>query len=90
MAASFEEYLWSSCRYRVGHAQYEWLDLNPCYQALGTTEEERRLNYREFLRTAIPEGEWSLIRQAAQCGQLTGTDRFATQVESILGKKIEH
>jgi putative transposase len=90
MVATPEEYAWSSCRHRVGHVQAEWIDLDPCYLALGTTQEERRLRYGEFLRTAIPEGEWRLIREAVQRGQLTGTDRFVMQVETILGKRIEH
>ena len=55
-----------------------------------TTTQERRLRYSEFLRTAIPEGEWSLIREAVQRGQLTGTNRFVAQVETILGKRIEN
>lgn len=90
IVASPEEYLWSSCRYRLGHAQHEWLDFDPCYLALGKTEEERQLRYSEFLRAAIPEGEWSFIREAVQRGQLTGTDRFVAQVETILGKRIEN
>ena len=90
MSASPEEYLWSSCRHRLGIAHNKWLDLDPCYLALGTTTEERRLRYREFLRTAIPEGKWRLIREAMQRGQLTGTDRFVAQVETILGKRIEN
>ena len=90
MVASPEEYLWSSYRHRLGIAHDKWLDLDPCYLALGTNTEERRLRYSEFLRTAIPEGEWRLIREAVQRGQLTGTDRFVAQVETILGKRIEN
>ena len=90
MVASPEDYLRSSCRHRLDKARCEWLDLDPCYLALGTTEEERRLRYSEFLRTAIPEGEGSLIRESVQRGQLTGTDRFVAQVETILGKMIEN
>jgi putative transposase len=90
IVGSPEEYLWSSCRYRLGHAQCVWLDFDPCYLALGKTDEDRRQRYSEFLRTAIPEGEWSLIREAVQRGQLTGTDRFVAQVETILGKRIEN
>jgi len=39
---------------------------------------------------AIPEWEWHLMRDAVQRGQLTGTDRFVAQVETILGKRIEN
>jgi putative transposase len=89
MVATPEEYPWSSCRYRLGYARCEWLDHDPCYLALGANEAERRERYRVFLRAAIPEGEWRLIREAIQRGQLTGTDRFVEKVEAILGKRIE-
>jgi putative transposase len=80
---------WSSCRYRLGHAQCEWLDHDLCYLALGANEAERRERYSEFLRAAIPDGEWSLIREAVQRGQLTGKDRFVEKVETIPGKRID-
>jgi putative transposase len=38
---------------------------------------------------AIPEGEWSLFREAVQRGQLTALNRFVEKVETILGKRIE-
>ena len=56
---------------------------------LGANDAERREQYPEFLRAAIADGEWSLIRDTVQCGQLTGTDRFVEKVEAILGKRIE-
>ena len=90
MVAAPEDYRWSSCRYRLGHAHCEWLDHDPCYLSLGDNEAQRRQRYSEFLRAAIPEGEWTLIREAVQRGQLTGPDRFVEQVETILGKKIEN
>jgi hypothetical protein len=34
------------------------------------------------VRSAIPEGEWRLIREALQRGQLTGSARFTDQVEA--------
>lgn len=90
MVASPEDYPWSSCRARLGQAPDEWLDRDPCYLALGATELQRREHYREFLRAAIPNGEWNLIRDAVQRGQLTGRQRFIDEVEAILGKRIEH
>jgi putative transposase len=45
--------------------------------------------YRHFLRATIPEGEWNLIRDAVQRGQLTGTGRFVDKVEAVLGRRIE-
>jgi len=64
MVATPKEYPWSSCRYRLGHDECEWLDHDPCYLAMGNNEGERRERYEQFLRAAIPEGEWCVIREA--------------------------
>jgi putative transposase len=65
------------------------LDDDPCYLALGTNEPERIARYAAFLRAAIPDREWCLIRDAVQRGQLTGSGRFVDEVEAIIGKRIE-
>lgn len=85
-----EEYRWSSARHHLGIERCDWLDDDPCYDSLGEDVGLRQERYREFLAGAIPEGEWSLIREAVQRGQLTGRDRFIDQVEGILGRRIEH
>jgi putative transposase len=89
MVAAPEAYTWSSCRHHLGIVRCDWLDTNPCYRALGRDEAERQSRYWKFLRTAIPEGEWALIREAVQRGQLTGTQRFADEVEAIVGRRVE-
>jgi putative transposase len=84
-------YPWSSYRRHVGADDtLDWLDIDPCYEALGSTASERAARYREFVRGAIPQGEWTLIREAVQRGQLTGGQRFADQVEAILSRRIEN
>jgi putative transposase len=57
---------------------------------LGSTAEARATAYRAFVRSAIPEGEWRLIREALQRGQLTGSARFTDQVEAMVRRRIEH
>lgn len=37
----------------------------------------------------VPEKELSLIRQALQRGQLTGSERFIDETEKILGRRVE-
>jgi putative transposase len=37
-----------------------------------------------------PAGEWELIREALQRGQLTGTERFCDEIEVIIGQRIEN
>lgn len=89
MVAAPEAYVWSSCRYRLGYARCDWLDEDPCYVALGENETQRQERYRHFLHAVIPEGEWMLIREAVQRGQLTGIGSFVDKVEEILGRRIE-
>ncbi len=84
-----DEYIWSSYRQRVGITSHNLIDLDPCYLGLAETAAKRRQRYGQFMREAIPNGEWMLIRQAIQRGQLTGNKRFVDQVEHILGRRIE-
>lgn len=89
MVAAPQDYRWSSCHYHLGRSGWDWLDPDPCYLALGNNDAERQERYRLFLHAAIPEGEWTLIRDAVQRGQLTGTGRFVDKVEGVLGRRIE-
>ena len=84
-----QDYAWSSCRYRFGLGVATWLDYDPAYLGLGRNETERRDLYQGFLHSAIPNGEWRLIREAVQRGQLTGADRFTDEVARILGRRME-
>lgn len=89
MVAAPQHYPWSSCRHRLGIENAEWLDPDPGYLVLGDSEAERRQRYQDFLQAAIPSGEWELIREAVQRGQLTGTHRFTDEVADILGRRVE-
>lgn len=90
MVEAPEQYPWSSARHHLGIERCDWLDEDPGYVALGNDAIERQVRHRVFLRAAIPEGEWKLIRTAVQRGQLTGGGRFVDEVERILGRRIEH
>ena len=48
-----EQYPWSSYRARMGLRQGDVLDSAPCYQALGATDEVRRLRYRELVEEKL-------------------------------------
>lgn len=89
MASAPQDYAWSSCRYRLGYEATDWIDYDPVYHGLGNNDDERRQRYREFLKAAIPAGEWELIREAVQRGQLTGNRRFRDEVASVLGRRVE-
>ncbi len=86
-----EEYRWSSYGQRAGVAkEFTWLDTDPCYESLGDTLQVRASRYAEFVRSAIPPGEWEVIRSALQRGQLTGNERFVNEVAAIIGRRIAH
>jgi len=90
MVASPQAYPWSSAKERLGQKPADMLDWNPSYLSLGRSEDERRREYARYLRGAIPEGEWTLIRDSLQRGQLTGTAKFVDEIERIAGLRIEH
>jgi REP-associated tyrosine transposase len=84
------EYPWSSYQARMNGEGLMIPDLDPCYLALGETDEERRFRYEEFVQSAIPDGEWELIHEAIARGQLTGNSWYIEEVEKIIGRRIEH
>ena len=51
--------------------------------------DERQERYRDFVTTAIPDAELSLIRAAIQRNQLNGTYRFIDAIEAKIGRRIE-
>lgn len=88
IVAAPEDYLWSSCRHRLGVEACPWLDDDPCYLALGASIRQRQANYWQFLRAAIPHDEWGVIRTAVRRNQLTGAEAFVARAEEILGRRI--
>ncbi len=84
-----ENYRWSSYKYKVGIEKLDWLDLDPCYKSLGTTDKGCEESYEEFVKGSISKGEWELIRQAVQRGQLTGSSQFIEEVARKIGRRIE-
>ena len=91
MVAKAGDYPWSSYRMRVtDQSDSDWLDMDPCFIALGDMPEERRTRYMEFMRQkAVPPSEIDLIRAALQRGQLTGSARFVDEIERIQGPRVE-
>jgi len=83
-------YKWSSYRVKAGLTKQEWLDFDPCYLGLASSQKEREEKYREWIRDTIPEGEAKQIREAIQRGQLTGSRRFSEEIATKIGRRIEH
>ncbi|WP_273823364.1 MULTISPECIES: transposase [Pseudomonas] len=90
MVADPVDYPWSSYQARMSGVENDCLlDVDPCFAALGDTAKERGQRYEAFVRQAVATDEISLIRDALQRSQLTGTDRFVDEVERIIGLRIE-
>jgi len=85
-----EDYRWSSYRARVGLTQCDWLDPDPCFLGLASTEAQRRERYRELVEQGISEYELSFIRGAVQRNQLTGSEAFILEIEHRTGERILH
>ena len=81
-------YQWSSYAEKTGEG-YNLVDADPFYLGLNDDPEKRKKKYAEWVLSAIPEGEWELIRSATQRGQLTGGSKFYDQIAERLGKRIE-
>ena len=84
-----EHYRWSSFGGKAGLWEDRRLDLDPCYLAMGKTEQQRRSRYAAFVSQGVRPSELILIREALQRGQLTGTQRFVDEIDRKLGVRVE-
>lgn len=83
------DYPWSSCRSKIADKQFEWLDLDPLYQSLAPSAEERCQRYKDFLSESVSDQERETIKRAVQRGQLTGGASFIDEIERRLNRRIE-
>lgn len=84
-----EAYQWSSCAFKVGLREEEWLDLDPCYAELGNTVEMQQDSYCAWLAESVCDEEMLLIRTATQQGKLIGAEAFVTEVSERLGRRCD-
>ena len=84
-----EDYLWSSFRLKTDTSGPGWLDVDPCFEMLGSTHAERAREYSRFVMSSVPAEEAELIRTAVRRNQLTGNTRFVDEIEQRLGRRIE-
>lgn len=88
IVAKPEDYPWSSYHARAGLTECGWLDADPCFTALADHGSQRQKLYRESVEQGIREQELKFIRGAIQRNQLTGSERFSTEIESRTGDRI--
>ena len=80
MVAQPEAYAWSSFRARVGIVDCPWLDPVPGMETLSKNQVIAASAYSKYVKSAIPEGEWEMIRTAVARNQLTGNDKFVEEI----------
>lgn len=83
-----EDYAWSSYRARIGMADCDWLDLDPCFPALAPEAKRRQERYRAFVEQGITNHELKFIRDAVHRNQLTGSEAFMLEIEQRTGERI--
>ncbi|HKK44319.1 MAG TPA: transposase [Balneolaceae bacterium] len=88
MVASPEEYPWSSYRMKIGLQALKGLDFDNCYLALGRTQQQRELQYKDWVRADVSESEVQQIREALQYGHPTGSEKFRDEIETKLGIRL--
>lgn len=90
MVTAPQDYPWSSYQAHIGLTQCDWLDSDPCFLALASTQKRRQERYREFVEQGIHEHELKFIRNAVQRNQLIGSDAFILEIEQRIGERILH
>jgi putative transposase len=88
MVSKPEDYGWSSYRARIGLTECDWLDPDPCFIALASTDVRRRERYQEFVEQGISKHELEFIRGAVHRNQLTGSEAFTLEIEQRIGERI--
>ena len=88
MVAAPEDYRWSSYRRHALGEGDGWLADHDCYLALGRDMASRRQAYQALFADPLLVQELSLIRSRINSSGVLGSDRFAVQIESVLGRRV--
>ncbi|MEZ0471530.1 transposase [Luteimonas salinilitoris] len=75
-------YRWSSCPAYLGQRPTSGLGEHDAWQALGTTQAERRSHWRALLDEALPTDQLAEIRAYLQQQRALGRDDFKAMVEA--------
>jgi len=81
------DYPWSSYRVNGQGSASEVVKPHNLYESLGATSEERQAGYRELFRYELEPGVIDEIRDATNGNFVLGDNRFAEQVECMLGRR---
>jgi putative transposase len=89
MVSKPEDYAFSSYGTKAGLKDLKFLDNDPTYMALGKTEHERHVAYRNWFHESIPKAEWEVIREAVQRNWAYGNNPFKEEMEKSLDRRFE-
>lgn len=90
MVSAPQDYKWASYRCKAEGSDDQTVDFDTSYLSLGKNKRDRQTAYKQYVCDTIPEAEITLIRNALQRGQLTGSDRFRQEVSQRLGLRISN
>ena len=88
MVAHPADYRWSSYRFNAEGKQNDWLKPHFIYLSLGLDDKERQYHYRELFKIALDDDLLGNIRLTTQFSMPLGSDRFKSQIETAVGRKI--
>lgn len=88
MVSHPENYPWSSWHANVGRRRSRLVVPHATYLALGATAAERHDNYRRWILQAESEQVTTHLREATQQNAVIGSQRFAQQIEQMLGRDV--
>lgn len=81
-----EDYCWSSYAYHALGKTDPLIADHPLYQALGVTEEARRMAYRELFRHELDQDTLVEIRDSLNQGLALGVERFKDEIEAVVAR----
>ena len=88
MVAHPGEYRWSSYRANAQGEADKLISPHPGYESLGSDLDVRLAAYRDLFRFELDPGLVDEIRKATNGNFALGDHRFATLIESVLGKRV--
>ena len=88
MVADPADYKWSSYQMNGLGLESKLLTPHPVYQGLGSSKAQRLVNYRALFKSVIGGELLSDIRYSLNTGLILGTEKFKSQVEEFIGRRV--
>jgi len=83
------DYPWSSYHFNALGRENKLITPHAIYNALGVSNEKRRLNYHALFKEHIPENEVEDIREATNKAWVLGGDRFKAEIDRLMDRQIQ-